>query len=97
MTRLQLTGYINISGYRGLRSWCIDKGYEPNTANAAIHRHLGRVSNPKGKTRQILHELEALTGQQLYTRPTKTIAPGNATPPSPRATKEPTQKSRKTA
>ena len=102
MTRKQLTGHLYIHEYDGLMDWADRNGHAQGTVNAAVNRHLGRKTNPRGKTRQILHELEALTGQQLYTRPSKTIAPKSATPGSAelysaRAAKGQTQQTRKTA
>ena len=68
MTRTQLTGYLNCHNYRGLRGWCQERSYPYNTANAAVNRHLGREAAPRGKTLQILLDLEKITGKQLFVR-----------------------------
>ena len=68
MTRLELTGCLNIKGYRGLRGWAIERGHSYNTIASAVSRHLGREGAPRGKTRVVLHELEATIERKLYTR-----------------------------
>ena len=54
-----------------VRSWSQANSYKQETVQSAIHRWVGAIGNPRGKTKQILHDLEHTIGRQIYTRPSK--------------------------